>query len=153
MTLEIRRDDLTGAATRALVATHLEQVHAGSPPESVHAWGLHQLRDPAVQVWSAWQGEDLAGIGALARLDATRGEIKSMRVASAHLGTGVGRALLRHMIAAARADGLSSLWLETGSADEFAAARSLYLSEGFVPCPPFGGYRDDPLSVFFTRAL
>lgn len=153
MTLQIRSDDLTGAATRALVAAHLGEMHQHTPPESVHALGIDQLRDPAIRVWSAWAGDDLAGIGALKRLDDTRGEVKSMRVAQAHLGTGVGRALLRHIVAAARADGLSSLWLETGAGDEFVAARSLYLSEGFTPCGPFDGYTEDRLSVFLTRAI
>lgn len=153
MTLEIRRDDLTGAATRALVAAHLGDMHQHTPPESVHALGIDQLRDPAIRVWSAWVGDDLAGIGALKRLDDARGEVKSMRVAPAHLGTGVGRALVRHIMAAARAEGLTSLWLETGAGDEFVAARSLYLSEGFTPCGPFDGYAEDRLSVFFTREL
>ena len=31
-------------------------------------------------MWSAWRDDDLVGIGALAQLDAARGELKSMRV-------------------------------------------------------------------------
>lgn len=153
MTLEIRRDDLTGSAVRALVAAHLDQMHAQTPPESVHALGVAALTDPAIAVWSAWVRGELAGIGALKRLDDLRGEIKSMRVAPAHLGTGVGRALLRHILAAGREADMTSVWLETGAGDEFVAARRLYLSEGFTPCEPFGDYAPDPLSAFFTREL
>ena len=65
--------------------------------------------------WSAWLGNDIAGCGALKRLDAERGEIKSMRVADRFLGRGVGRAILEHLVAQARAQGMRSLWLETGS--------------------------------------
>ena len=36
---------------------------------------------------------------------------------------------------------------------EFAAARHLYASEGFVTCGPFEGYTLDPFSTFMTRAL
>ena len=153
MPLEIRRDELTGGAVRSLVAAHLDQMHAQTPPESVHALGIAALTDPSITVWSAWLRDDLAGIGALKRLDGRRGEIKSMRVAPAHLGTGVGRALLRHIVAAGRESGMTSVWLETGAGDEFLAARGLYLSEGFTPCEPFGDYAPDPLSAFFTRPL
>ena len=153
MTLEIRTDDLSSPAVRALVAAHLDAMHAQTPAESVHALGLSELQDAAVTVWTAWRDGDLAGVGALKRMDAARGEVKSMRVAPPHLGTGVGRALLRHIMAASRERGLTSLWLETGSGAEFAAARGLYLSEGFTTCAPFADYTDDPLSSYFTRAL
>ena len=38
------------------------------------------LTAPGITVWSAWRDDDLVGIGALAQLDAARGELKSMRV-------------------------------------------------------------------------
>ncbi|MCR2791770.1 GNAT family N-acetyltransferase [Microbacterium sp. zg.Y625] len=153
MTLQIRTDDLTGEATCALIAAHLDAMHAQTPTESVHALGVEQLRQRHITVWSAWEGDDLAGVGALQRRDATHGEIKSMRVASTHLRRGVARALLRHIVAEARVMGLLRLQLETGSGPDFAAARALYLGEGFTPCGPFGDYTDDPLSTYFVREL
>lgn len=158
MTLEIRPDDLTGEATRALIAAHLEGMHESSPPESVHALDIDGLRHPSITFWSAWSGGQLAGIAALKSLDDTdaaapRGEIKSMRVAPGFLGRGVGRALLRHLIAEARSRGFASLWLETGTPADFDAARRLYDSEGFVECGPFGDYALDPYSVFMTLDL
>ena len=36
----IRRDDLSGPEIRALLAEHLQDMHANSPPESVHALDL-----------------------------------------------------------------------------------------------------------------
>ncbi len=104
-------------------------------------------------MWSAWQGDDLVGVGALKELDPTRGELKTMRVDDRFLGTGAGRAMLRHIMAEARARGIRSLWLETGSEPVFAPARGLYASEGFVECAPFEGYGPDPLSTFMTREL
>ncbi|MEQ6897564.1 GNAT family N-acetyltransferase [Microbacterium sp. KR10-403] len=153
MAVTIRADDLTASPTRALVAAHLSDMHAQTPPESVHALDIDALRVPSVRFWSAWAGDRIAGIAALTLLAAGDGEIKSMRVAEEFRGTGVGRALLRHIVMNAEIDGMPRLWLETGSAESFLPARNLYASEGFVECGPFGDYQVDPLSVFMTRAF
>ena len=146
-------DDLSGAPIRALIGRHLAGMHAHSPPESVHAFDLDKLRQPGVTFWSAWVGEEIAGCGALKLLDDRRGELKSMRVADVFLGQGIGRAILDHLLAEARARGLTSLWLETGSSPAFVPALRLYESAGFRRCGPFGDYRDDPFSVFMTREI
>jgi putative acetyltransferase len=151
--IEIREDDLWGEATQRLIALHLDGMHETSPPESVHALDIDGLRHPSITFWSAWIDGELAGIGALKAMDADRGEVKSMRVDDRFRGTGVGRALLHHIVAAARARGMTSLWLETGSPDDFVPAQRLYESEGFVLCGPFEGYAEDPYSVFMTRRL
>jgi putative acetyltransferase len=149
----LRVDDLSGQAIRALIARHLSGMHENSPAESVHALGVEALKQPGVTFWSAWVEGEIAGCGALKRLDATRGEIKSMRVADGFLGKGVGRAVLEHIVAEAQRMGLSSLWLETGSTDAFLPALGLYRSAGFERCGPFGDYVDDPFSLFMTRKL
>ena len=151
--IDIRIDDLAGEATRTLIARHLDGMHDSSPPESVHALDADGLRHPAITFWSAWIDGELAGIGALRRIDAERGELKSMRVDDRFLGLGVGRAILRRIVTDARARGMTSLWLETGTTEDFVPARRLYASEGFVPCGPFEGYAEDPFSVFMTRTL
>jgi len=151
--IEIHIDDLTGEATRALIALHLDGMHDTSPPESVHALDIDGLRHPSITFWSAWIDGELAGIAALKSIDDERGELKSMRVDDRFRGSGVGRALLRHLIAEARGRGMTSLWLETGSPDDFVPAQRLYESEGFTRCGPFDGYSDDPFSVFMTRTL
>lgn len=151
--ITFRVDDLTGAATRALIARHLAGMHANSPPESVHAYDIDKLRAPDVTFWSVWIGNELAGCGALKVLDERRGELKSMRVADAYLGQGIGRAILEHLMAEARTRGMESLWLETGSTPAFRPALRLYESAGFVRCGPFDGYVEDPFSVFMTRTI
>jgi putative acetyltransferase len=103
--------------------------------------------------WSAWIENDVVGMGALKRIDAQRAEVKSMRVADAWLGKGIGRAMLDHIIAEARRMGMTSLWLETGSAPAFAPALKLYETAGFTRCGPFEGYGEDPFSVFMTRTI
>jgi putative acetyltransferase len=151
--VQFRQDDLSGEPTRALIARHLTGMHANSPPESVHAFDVDKLRQPGVTFWSAWLGSEIVGCGALKRLDAERGEIKSMRVADRFLGRGVGRAILEHLIAEARTRGMRSLWLETGSTPAFVPALQLYESAGFARCGPFDEYVEDPFSVFMTRTI
>ena len=69
-------------------------------------------------------------------------------------GSGCGKStLLRHIIAEARARGMTSLWLETGTPADFLPAQRLYESEGFVACGPFEDYADDPFSLFMTKTL
>lgn len=151
--LVFRIDDLTGAATRELVAHHLRGMHALTPAENVFALDIEGLRHPDVTFFSGWSGADLVVIGALKRLDETSGELKSMRVADGYLRTGAGRAMLRHLIAEARTRGMRTLWLETGSPDDFLPARRLYASEGFIECAAFGDYPESPFSVFMTRTV
>lgn len=149
----IRADDLSGAPIRDLIAEHLTHMHSQSPAESVHALDLSSLTRESVTVYSAWDQNVLGGMGALHRLNSTQAELKSMRTTAAARGRGAGRALLQHLIRVARAEGIESLWLETGVEDGFLPARTLYASEGFVVCGPFAQYTADPLSVFMTKAL
>ena len=146
-------DDLTGEPTRALIARHLAGMRSHSPPESVHAFDVDKLRQPDVTFWTVWLDDEIVGCGALKRLDDERGEIKSMRVADAFLGRGIGRAILEHLIADARKHGMRCLWLETGSTAAFLPALRLYESAGFTRCGPFDGYAEDPFSVFMTRQI
>lgn len=151
--MEIKIDDLTGPAIAQLIMEHLQGMKLNSPPESIHALNLEQLRQPNITFWSAWNGKDLLGCGALKELDAKHGEIKSMRTSSAHLRTGVAKGLLQHIINVAKERGYARLSLETGSMDAFAPARKLYTSFGFDYCEPFSDYIEDPNSVFMTKEL
>lgn len=151
--LTIRRDDLTGPGIRALLEEHLRSMYELSPPESVHAFNVAKLRQPDVTFWSVWSGEALVGCGALQELDPRHGEIKSMRTVMAHRRKGVARAVVAHIFEEARRRSYERLSLETGSTKAFEAAQRLYASFGFVRCPPFGDYREDPNSVFMTQEL
>jgi len=128
-------------------------MHALSPPESVHALDLAALRKPEITFWTAWSRGELLGCGALKALGPADGEIKSMRTTSTRRRTGVGRAMLEHIIAEARTRSYTRLSLETGSMEAFAPARRLYESFGFTFCAPFADYTEDPNSVFMTRIL
>lgn len=151
--MKIEIDDLSRSAVHALLNEHLTHMHALSPPESVHALDLERLRKPGITFWSAWEGALLLGCGALKELDETHGEVKSMRTPSALRRRGAGRAILMHIIDAARSRGYGRLSLETGSAAAFEPAQKLYESVGFTYCGPFGDYGEDPNSVFMTMRL
>ena len=128
-------------------------MHASSPPESVHALDLSELRHPGVTFWTAWEGTELLGCGALKAMAGSCGEIKSMRTASTHRGRGIASVLLEQIIQEARRRGYQTLLLETGSMREFAPARALYGRFGFDYRGPFAGYEDDPNSVFMSKEL
>ena len=151
--MDIRLDDLTHPLVHALLEEHMANMRAESPPECVFALDLDKLRAPGISFWTAWDGAELVGCGALRELDATHGEIKSMRTPNALRRRGAGRAILQHIIATARQRGYQRLSLETGSTPGFAAAHALYLDAGFVPTGPFGDYRLDPFSRFLTLQL
>jgi len=149
-----------GADVLALLAEHLADMHATSPPESVHALDLAALLAPGVTFLVARDDDGrLLGCGALSELEPTtpghagHGEVKSMRTAGAARGRGVAGAVLDRLVALARERGYAAVSLETGSQEYFAPARRLYARHGFVPCGPFGPYSPDPCSVFRTLDL
>jgi putative acetyltransferase len=151
--MDIKVDDLTGSEVAELVREHLQSMTLHSPQESIHALNLDALRKSEITFWSAWEGDELVGCGALKELDGQHGEIKSMRTSSSHLRKGVAKRLLQHIIEEAKRRGYRRLSLETGSMDAFEPARRLYASFGFQYCKPFSDYIEDPNSVFMTKEL
>lgn len=151
--MRIIRDDLTGHAICALLETHFAGMLANSPKGSCHFLDFAGLNATDVTFWSIWDGDALAGCGALRELDGRHGEIKSMRTHADHLGKGVGAAMLAHIIAEARARSYLRLSLETGRGDAFVPAFRLYASAGFTEWGPFADYQPDPFSLFMTLDL
>ena len=153
MSMLIRIDDLHGPEIHQLLLEHLQNMALHSPPESVHALDIERLRQPEITFWTAWEATALLGCGAIKQLDATHGEIKSMRTATAHVRKGVARQMLGHIVEVARRRSYRRLSLETGSGAAFEPARRLYANFGFTECGPFGAYELDPYSVFMTKEL
>ena len=151
--LHIREDDLTGKNIANLLREHLENMHEITPPESVHALDIEALRSPNITFWTAWDGEELVGCGALKELDSRSGEIKSMRTVKAHRRRGVASKILEHIIKEAHRRGYDCLYLETGAFGEFTPARALYIRYGFKYRGPFGDYTQDANSVFMMKSL
>ena len=151
--MQIKVDDLRGSEITQLLREHIENMAQNSPPESMHALSLDELRKPEITFWSVWNDRELLGCGALKELDPQHGEIKSMRTASRHRRKGVAAALLEHILAEAKKRNYKKVSLETGSMDAFDPAHSLYARFGFKECGPFADYIEDPNSVFMTKEL
>ena len=151
--MEIREGGLDDPQVIALLNLHFAGMLANSPKDSCHFLDLSGLRAPGVTFWTAWDGEDLLGCGALKQLDPQHGEIKSMRTAAEHLRRGTGAALVSHILKVARERGYKRLSLETGSGEAFEPAHALYRQFGFTETGPFGDYKEDPFSRFMSRVL
>ena len=150
--MEIRQDDPGAPHVADLLAHHLRELQ-NVMAEHAFALDASGLSAPNVTFWTAWHGDKLAGFGALKALASTHGEVKSMRVSAAARGTGVGRAILEHIVAEARKRGYESLCLETGTATLHAPAIALYRSAGFLSCDAFGDYLPSPHNQFFRLNL
>jgi putative acetyltransferase len=150
--MEIRQDNPTALHVADLLAYHLQELQSVM---AEHAFALDATGLSAANVtfWTAWQGDALVGFGALKELDDTHGEVKSMRAAPTARGTGVGRAMLDHIVAEARKRGYARLSLETGTATLHAPAIALYRSAGFTSCDAFADYQPSPYNQFFGLAL
>ncbi len=126
--MRLLQGDFSDPRVIALLETHVISARAETAPGSAHALDLSELQSPDVSFWTIWKDDALLGIGALKRLSANHGEVKSMHTAQSVRGRGVGSAMLRHIIATARARGMSRVSLETGSWVYFRPARALYES-------------------------
>jgi len=151
--MEIKIDDLTSQEIAEFLDDHIKDMKSISPPESKHALDLDGLRKPEITFWSVWAEGVLVGCGALKELNKTHAEIKSMRTLSACRGKGVASALLQYILQVSSQRGYHRVSLETGSMPFFEPARSLYTKFGFTYCAPFATYKEDPNSVFMSKAL
>ena len=144
-----RRDDV-----RTLLEQHLAFARGATPVlEHAHALDLDGLLDPSLTLYTLRLDGELLGVGALRLIDEGHAEVKSMHTARAARGQGVGRAIVEHLLAVAQERGVARVSLETGTMAEFAPARALYASVGFVSCGPFGGYQASPDNTFMTLTL
>ncbi len=153
MNVHVRSDDLSSPLVKDLIAEHLAGMNGNSPAGHVHALAIDGLKNPDVTFWSAWIEGQLCGCGAMKKLGATAGEVKSMRTRLAHTRQGVGQAVLAEIVRTAQERGYAHLYLETGTGEAFAAAHALYLRNGFKWCGPFGDYMATDFNVFMVKSL
>lgn len=114
------------------------------PPESRHAMDLASLLQANVLFAVARdQAAGAVGCGAVV-LAGTNGELKRMYISPRSRGQGLATQLLALLEAEAIRRGCRLLQPE---------ALGLYASLGYQRVGPFGGYADDPLSVFMQKQL
>ena len=153
MAVSIAEEHPLTADLSLLFERHTADMHADTPPESIHMMDKGALAAPGIRFFVLRDAGVPLAMGAYKRIDATHAEIKSMHVLTEARGRGLSKTMLDHLVAAARADGIARLSLETGVQPTFVAARALYERAGFEDCPPFEGYVPDPNSVFMTKML
>ena len=151
--MEITTGDFGDPRVADLLRTHLAVARAETAPGSAHALDLGGLQSPEISLWTIWDNGELVGCGALKRLSHDHGEVKSMHTAETRRGKGVGGAMLGHIVASARESGMTRLSLQTSTWAFFGPAVTFYKRHGFVECPPFADYVEDPNSVFLTLGL
>ncbi|MDA7426321.1 GNAT family N-acetyltransferase [Thalassococcus lentus] len=152
--MRVERVNNADPQVEALLEAHHALMRATSPEESCHVMTADALRQSGAQVFALRDDtKGVTAVGALKPFGTDSVELKSMHTAGALRGQGLGRMLLSALLETARQQGAKAAYLETGTADDFAAARALYQGAGFSECPPFGDYTLDPLSVFMHRAL
>jgi putative acetyltransferase len=151
--ITILQETPLGADLALLMARHTADMHADTPPESIHMMDAQDLAVPEVTFFVMRQNGNPVAMGAFKRIDDAHAEIKSMHVLHEARGQGLSKCMLDHLMAEAQAAGFAQLSLETGIQPTFVAARALYAKAGFAACAPFAGYWDDPNSVFMTKHL
>lgn len=151
--IEIRPGAFDDQRILGLLRHHFAKCHEITPPGSAHVFDISRLAHPSIDFFAAFDDEVLLGVGAVKYFDDASGEVKSMHTSEAARRRGIGAAILRHIMAAARAKGAKRLNLETGSFGYFEPAVALYKAHGFTACPPFGDYKPDPNSLFLTLDL
>lgn len=150
----VRPVSLDDPQLRELLALHLAGMRSHSPPGSVHALDVSGLDVPDVTLWGARAGDGrLAAMGALKRLARDHAEVKSMRTHPDYLRMGAAAAVLQAIIAAAQAEGVARLSLETGTGEAFEPALALYHKRGFAHGAPFGPYAASDFNRFLHLDL
>jgi putative acetyltransferase len=121
------------------------------PPESRHAFSIDKLVREGVAFFIADYGGKPAGCGGLKLFGSEYGEIKRMFVRPAYRGFGLAKAILNRLAEYAQQRQVNVLRLETGIYQ--TEAIGLYERCGFERRPPFGDYKDDPMSVYYEKVL
>jgi putative acetyltransferase len=151
MAFEIARERPDSPDASSLVMELEDHLASRYPDESRHGFSVERLVEEGVHFFVLRTDGIAAGCGGILFVGDEYGEVKRMYVRPAYRGSGFGRRILERLVDHARARGVPLLRLETGI--DQAEAIGLYESVGFRRCPPFGPYRDDPLSPCYELRL
>jgi len=143
------RPDTTDAiALITELEAHLEPFY---PAASRHGFSVDKLIRQGVAFFVIRQDDTPAGCGGVKLFGTEYGEVKRMYVRPAFRGLGLAKAMLDHLAAYTRQQDAPLLRLETGIYQQEAIG--LYERWGFQRIPPFGDYKEDPLSLFYEKRI
>jgi len=146
---EVRPDSAEAVQLISELDAHLWQ--QPYPQESRHAFSVEKLVREGVVFFIAYVAGQPAACGGLKVFGQAYGEVKRMYVRPSYRGLGLGKAILQHLAEVAQGRQVNVLRLETGIYQ--TEAIGLYERFGFQRRPPFGEYKEDPLSVYFEKLL
>jgi ribosomal protein S18 acetylase RimI-like enzyme len=138
----------TATALIAELDAHLAPLY---PRESRHGFSVQKLIADAVAFFVIRSDGAPAGCGGIKLFGTEYGEIKRMYVRPQFRGLGLAKLMLDHLADYARGHGVGILRLETGIHQH--AAIGLYERAGFTRIPPFGPYREDPVSRCYEKSI
>jgi ribosomal protein S18 acetylase RimI-like enzyme len=147
-------DSADDTALIAELDAHLNPLY---PAESRQGYSVTKLLVQSVAFFLLRANDTLAGCGGIQLFGSEYGELKRMYVGPGFRGLGYGKLLLDHLvtpgppIGSRPRTGHGGLRLET-SIHQVAAIK-LYERAGFQRIPPFGDYREDPLSLCYEKRI
>ncbi|HMN31065.1 MAG TPA: GNAT family N-acetyltransferase [Caldilineaceae bacterium] len=121
------------------------------PQESRHGFSVAKLLAENVAFFVIRSDSEPAGCGGILLVGKEYGELKRMYVRPGYRGQGLAKLLVNRLADYALAHDVGLLRLETGIHQ--VEAIGLYERMGFQRIPPFGPYREDPLSLCYERRL
>ncbi|HUP39804.1 MAG TPA: GNAT family N-acetyltransferase [Vicinamibacterales bacterium] len=152
--ITVRREDLASPAVQTLIEALNADLRARYPEGD----GMHYFRLDAEEVRPgrgafvvAYDADVPLGCGAVRTIGAGVAEVKRMYVVPGARGRGVARRMLEILESEARAIGVTTLMLETGTRQPEAIA--LYSKTGYARRGAFGDYPPSPMNVFFEKHL
>ena len=151
MSATIRRESPASDDAIVLIAELDALLEPLYPSESRHGYSVDKLLAQSVAFFVLRDQDVLAGCGGIQMFGTEYGELKRMYVRPQFRGLGFGTLLLDHLAEYARAQGVCLLRLETGIHQ--AEAIRLYERAGFRRIPPFGTYKEDPLSLCYEKQI
>lgn len=120
------------------------------PEESNHLVDAEDLSAEGNILLAALEGDEVVGcVGLVDR--GSYAEVKRLFVLPPFRGQGIARVLMAELESRAHSASYRTLRLETGIHQP--ESMTLYESLGYRIRTPFGGYVDDPLSVFMEKKL
>jgi putative acetyltransferase len=136
---------------QALIAELESELEPLYPRESRHGFSVERLLAEGVAFFVIRENGTPAGCGGVKLFGMEYGEVKRMYVRPKFRGLGLAKLMLDHLADYARNHSVRLLRLETGIHQQ--AAIQLYECMGFQRIPPFGEYKEDPLSRFYEKRI